>query len=153
MAVNPVTKLTVTAYDQSSELASFSANRAVADDLSAGLPIVLTDFLTACAPYIDIGAGDIKSVSANTTRRVSNDVQGVGNREDKWLLAFQDATTLVPYNQEVPMRAGGIATTPGTDLLPEAAVAAFRTQAEALFLSPDGNAGNLLYVFLIGRRS
>lgn len=153
MAVNPTNKTTVTMYDQSSELTSLVANRPATDDLSAGLPTALTDFITAVAPIVDFDAGDIKSVSSNASRRVSNDVQGVGNREDKWLMAFQDASTLAPYNVELPMRSGGIATEAGSDLLPETTVATFRASAEAWFYSPDGNAGNLLYVYLIGRRS
>lgn len=152
MAVNPTYKLTTTLYDQSGELASMSANRASADSL-ATVPTVLTDWITAATAIIDWGAGDIRNISQNATRRVSNDLLGVGNREDKWLFHFQDATTLAPYKVEVPCRTGGIATTPGTDFLPEATVATFRTESEALFLSPDGNAGNLLYVELIGRNS
>jgi len=153
MAVNPTRKLNVTLYDQSSELATMSANRATPDDLGEGLPTVLTAFLTAAAAIIDWDATDIKAVSANESRRVTNDVLGVGNREDKWLFNMQDATTLAPYSAEVPCRTGGIALVAGTDLLPEATVATFRTSAEALFLSPDGNVGNLLNVQLIGRRS
>lgn len=156
MATNPSVKLTVTLFDQSGEIGSFVANRDAPDDLDAGLPAELTAFITAIsvtAPIVDFTAGDIKQVSANSSRRVSNDLLGVGNREDKWLLHFQDATTLAPYKAEIPMRTGGIATTPGTDFLPEASVALFRTSAQNLFFSPDGNAGNLLYVELIGRRS
>lgn len=153
MAVNPTVKTTVTMYDYSSELTSMVANRPAVDDLSAGLPVALTDLITALAPIVEFGAGDIKSASSAQTRRVSNDKLGVGKREQKWLFAFQDATTLVPYNVEIPLRDGAVDTTQGTDLLPEATVATFRTQAEAWFYSPDGNAGNLLYVYLIGRRN
>lgn len=152
MAVNPSFKMTVTLYDQSSEIASMSANRASADSL-ATFPTVLQDFITAISPVIAWDEADVKSISSNATRRVTNDLLGVGNREDKWLLQFQDVVTLAPYNAEVPCRAGSIATTPGTDFLPEVTVNTFRTEAEALFRSPDGNAGNLLTVQLIGRRS
>jgi len=153
MAVNPTIKLTATMYDQSGELATLVANRDAIDDLSAGLPAELTAWITAVTAIVDFGAGDLKAVSANESRRVSNDLLGVGNREDKWLFHFQDATTLAPYKVEVPLRTGGIDTTPGTDFLPEATVATFRTASQALFFSPDGNAGNLLYVELVGRRS
>ncbi len=152
MAVNPSFKMTVTLYDQSSEIASMSANRASADSL-ATFPAVLQDFIDDAAAIIDWDETDVKSVSSNATRRVTNDLLGVGNREDKWLFQFQDATTLAPYNVEVPCRTGGVDTVSGTDFLPEAVVAVFRDSAEALFRSPDGNAGNLLTVQLIGRRS
>lgn len=153
MAVNPTYKLISTMYDFSSELTSIVANRDAEDDLSAGLPADLTAFITAVAPYVDFTAGDLKSVSSNVSRRVSNDKLGVGHREQKWLLAFQDATTLAPYNVEIPLRKGSVTITPGTDLMLEADVAVFRASAEGLFYSPDGNAGNLLYVYLIGRRN
>lgn len=153
MAVNPSYTLKTTLYDQSSELGSFQANRPAIDDLDESLPTVLTAFITAIAGIVDFGATDLHRVSANSTRRVTNDKDGVGNREDKWLFLMQDTVTLAPYSAEIPMRSGGIATVPGTDMLPEATVATFRTQAEALFYSPDGNAGNLLQVMLIGRRS
>lgn len=153
MAVNPSYTLTSTMYDQSSELASLRANVSAAVDLSAGLPAILTDFITAAAAIIDFDATDLKNVKSTASRRVTNDTDGVGNREDKWLFRFQDATTLAPYNVEVPLRTGGVALTPGTDKLPEAVVTTFRTEAQALFLSPDGNAGNLLEVILIGRRN
>lgn len=153
MASNPQDKMTVTMYDQSSEIGSFSANRPSPDDLGEGLPDVLTDFITAITAVVDFTAADIHRVTANSTRRVTNDKLGVGNREDKWLLNFQDTLTLVPYSVEIPMRSGDVDTVPGTDFLPEADVALFRDEAEALFYSNDGNPGNLLYVTLIGRRS
>lgn len=153
MAVNPAIKTTVTMYDFSSELTAMVANRPAVDDLSAGLPLALTDLVTALAPIVEFGAGDIKNVNSGQSRRVSNDKLGVGKREQKWLFAFQDSVTLAPYNVEIPLRDGSVNTTAGTDLLPEATVATFRTQAEAWFYSPDGNAGNLLYVYLIGRRN
>lgn len=153
MAVNPANKLTISMYDQSGEPTSFVANRATPDDLSAGLPTALTAFLTAVDPYVDFNATTITKVSANAGRRVSNDKIGTGNREDKWLFNFQDDTTLAPYSVEIPLRTGGQILVPGTDFLAEGSVDAFRTEAEALFLSPDGNAGSLLTVQLIGRRS
>lgn len=153
MALNPKETVKFSLYDQSSEVASFSANQPATLDLSSGLPTVVTAFITAVAPIVDFTATDLKSASSNQFLRISNDKQGVGNREDKWLLNFQDSVTLVPYDVELPCRTGGIATTPGTDFLPEATVATFRSAAEALFFSNDGNAGNLLTVTLIGRRS
>lgn len=153
MAVNPKETLQVRLYDQSSEVASFSANQPAQIDISAGLPLILTDFITAIGAIVAFDAADLKSASSNQFLRVSNDQQGVGNREDGWRLNFQDSVTLVPYEVVIPCRAGGIATTPGTDFLPEATVATFRTQAEALFFSNDGNSGNLLTVSLVGRRS
>jgi len=153
MAQNPTARLTATLYDQSSELASFTANRPAVDSLTAGIPAVMTDFITDIAPYVAFDEADLKAIKANATRRVTNDLLGIGNREDKWLLQFQDTVTLAPYNVEIPCRAGGIDTVPGTDYLPEADVALFRASAQSLFYSPDGNIGNLLYVVLVGRRS
>ena len=153
MASNPTPKTTVTMYDFSSEIASFSANRPTPDDLSSGTPTVVSDFITALAPIVEFGLSDVKSIRANSNLKISNDKQGVGKREQTWVLHFQDATTLNAYQATIPIRDGSVDTDPGTDILPESVTALIRPSAEALFYSPDLNAGNLLYIQLQGRRS
>lgn len=156
MATNPKETIKISLYDQSSESTSFSANQPAQIDISGGLPLIVTNFITAInatAGIVDFSATDLKSATSNQFLRVSNDKQGVGNREDKWLLNMQDSVTLVPFDVEIPCRTGGVATVPGTDYLPEVTVALFRTEAEALFFSNDGNPANLLTVTLVGRRS
>lgn len=163
MAINPSYKLTLSLADQSGERTSISANTADFVAVTAGVPTLLQDFVTALqtavdpngtpSPLVSWGIADALGVSSSGNRRVANGVTFAGNREDKLLMLFEDSATLSPYSATIPGRIGNLATVPGTDELPAETVTALKASAEALFRSPDGNAGTLRKIILVGRNT
>jgi hypothetical protein len=149
MARNPDNKISANTVDQSGEPTGFSIHVASgALDLSsvpAGLTAIITALDTELVDWTPI------TYVGNITRRLSTDTVGEGNREDKVELKYFDNVTLKPYTVEVPCRKGTLATSPGSDLVPEATWADTKTAFEAYAKSPDGNAVTLSQVRIVGR--
>lgn len=138
--------------DRSGEKTSITANTADFVAVAAGIPATMTDFLTAFAAYTEFAAANITSLSSGGNRKVSGGLRyGVGHRELKWEFVFTDNTTLAPYSATVPLAINADAIAEGTDFLPNVlwAGTAIETSAEALFRSPDGNAGTLTAIRLV----
>lgn len=152
MAVNPSYVLVAPTVDRSGEATRLQANQPAALDISAGLPTILTGFLTAFAPYTELVAANLKSVSSNALYRQNQGLRyGVGHREVKWKLHFTDNVTGVAYEATVPLATNLDAIAEGTDFLPNAnwAGTSIETTAEALFYSADGNLGTLVAIELV----
>lgn len=152
MARNPDYQIKANTLDRSGEKTSITANTADFVAVSAGIPATLTAFLTAFADYTEFAAANITSVSSGASRKVSGGLRyGVGHRELKWELIFTDNITLSPYSVTVPLAINADAIAEGTDFLPNALWAGtdIETTAEALFRSPDGNAGTLTAIRLV----
>lgn len=149
MATNPQTKITITERDQSGEDGRFSINVAAPIDMDT-LPVLFTDLISAIDTELTIG--EFVAYNQNTTRRLSNDAEGSGNREDKLLLIYQDNVTLKVYNTELPCRATTLTTVGvGSDSVPPATWATTKVAWDAFVRSVDGNATELLDVQIIGR--
>src|SRR6056297_25759 len=163
MAVNASYKVTLSLADQSGERTSMRANEPEYLAVGAGVPTAVQNFVTALqtavdpngtpTPLVSWGIADALGVSSSGNRKVASGVNFAGNREDKLLFLFEDNTTLAPYSATVPGRIGSLATVPGSDKLPTETVTAMKASAEALFFSPDGNAGTLRDILLIGRNT
>ena len=152
MARNPDYQIKANTLDRSGEKTSITANTTAYVDIAAGLPATMTAFLTAFAPYTEFEAANITSLSSGGNRKVSGGLRyGVGHRELKWELVFTDNITLAPYSATVPLAINADAIAEGTDFLPNALWAGtdIETTAEALFRSPDGNAGTLNAIRLV----
>lgn len=106
-------------------------------------------FLSALASVID---GTILRRSVTTTRRVSNARTGAGQREEKWLVIYQDNTTLELYQCELPTRKTSLQPPIGTDKvdLTIAPWSTFKSAFESA-VSPNGNSITVLEIRLIGR--
>lgn len=152
MAVNPSFELVINTKDKSGERTSLRANRAAIDSLTAGIPTVVTDFLTAFTAYTELIPGNLTNASSNALRRVNPGLRyGVGHREVKWEFFFTDNVNSLAYSVTVPLAINLDAISEGTDYLPNSlwAGTAIETSAEALFRSPDGNAGTLTAIKLV----
>lgn len=148
MATNPSYTVSPTTVDQSGESSKFSFHVAALLALDP-IPATLTSLITA----LDTELVDWTPVTYSETvvRRLSTDTVGEGNREDKVELKYFDNVTFKPYTMEVPCRKGDLATSPGSDLVPEATWATTKTAFEAIVRSPDNNAVTLSQVRIIGR--
>lgn len=152
MAQNPTYVLVAPTKDRSGESTRLQANQPAQIDVSAGAPVILTNFLTAFAAYSELAAGNLLSVSSNSLYRLNQGLRyGVGHRELKWKLHFTDNVTGIAYEATVPLAINADAIAEGTDFLPNAdwAGTAIETSAEALFFSNDGNAGTLTAIELV----
>lgn len=152
MAVNPSWELVANTKDRSGERTALRANRAASDSMAAGLPAVLTDFLTAFAAFTELAAGNLTTATSNQLRKVNPGLRyGVGHREVKWELFFTDNVNGNAYSATVPLAISLDSISEGTDYLPNSdwAGTPIETSAEALFRSPDGNAGTLTAIKLV----
>lgn len=75
------------------------------------------------------------------------------NRGSKWLFRIQDATTGTIYTHEIGTADGGALPSANDDFLDLTAVpgSTLKTALEAVYQSPDGNAGTLLSVQQVNR--
>jgi len=146
---NPQYQISFNGKDQSTEPWTFRLHTA---DLVtvASAPELVTDLQTALDAELHVGL-DISNYISSGTRKVNNSLSE-GNREDKVLYTYQDNTTLAIYQVEIPCRSGGIVTSEGSDVIPEASWAATKTALEA-YRSADGNTITVLQARLIGRSS
>ena len=152
MATNPTYKLTTNTKDKSGEKTGLNAYVSDAVDVSAGVPVIVTDFLTAFVTYTEMVAANITTVNSNAARKVNAGLRyGVGHREIKWRLHFTDSVLGYPYFVDVPLATNLDAISSGTDFLDNALWAGtpIETSAEALFKSKDGNVGILTAIELV----
>lgn len=150
MPTNPGFLLNYTYKDRSGETARFGINVGAPIDMTT-LPASVTAFNTALATVID---GLQTQITNTVPLKIANGTHsGAGQREEKWLLTYQDDTTLVLYQTELPCRKNSVQPPVNTDEV-DITVApwpAFATAFNALAKSPDGNNVTLIGVTLIGR--
>lgn len=146
MARNPNFTLSHTILDYSAEAGSSSINVADAIDVTSA-PVVTfrSDFLGF------LSSGVVVSASATTSERLANSAIGAGNREDRYLVRYQDNVTLKIYNFQVPSRDNTLTQVAGTDRLDasQPGYADAKTALEAVAVSPDGNPITLIDVLVI----
>lgn len=150
MARNPQYGINVTMVDRSAEKASFTINTA---DLTAvdPIPAAVTTFFTQLANVCD---GLVVGFNAFGSRKANNSRNSIaGQREDRWLITYQDDVTLALYQTELPCRKNTVVPPEGTDdvVITAAPWADFVTAYEALMRSPDGNAVTVIKITLMGR--
>lgn len=143
--LNPQHLSTYTYKDASRETSSFTVNRAASADSTAH-----NAFATAVAT---IANGELVTRRDTSATKISNARSGSGNREDKWLVIFNDAVTLAEYSTEIPCRDTTLAMIADSDraALDTEPWAAFVTAFQAYVLSPDGNAVEVIEIRLVGR--
>jgi hypothetical protein len=149
MALNPAYKAHFTMLDVSGEASGIKIN---VDGLMITYPnnTLITNFLTSVAAVSD---GLITTEQLDIINKLSNAAVGAGNREDKWLVGYHDDTTLADGHFTIPCRKNTLPVVSGTDRVDLTASpwATFKTNVEALVLSPDGNSVTVDYVQLVGR--
>ncbi len=156
MARNPDTTVSLTYVDRSGEgsRVQFAPSQALADDITkVTLPAnsVALIFVTALQAVSD---GLIVRRSLTTSVKLTNAAAATdGQREERWLVVYQDNTTMTLYSFEIPCRKASIKPPQGQDQvdLNTAPWPAFKTAVEAAVVSPDGNPITVLAVRLIGR--
>jgi len=74
-------------------------------------------------------------------------------RENKWLVRYQDTTNFALYRVEIPGADLSVGLVPGTDFLDTSVSPGsdFVTAFEALARSPEGNAVNVIDITFVGR--
>lgn len=152
---NPETNFTMTVVDRSGEISRFSftpsADFLSADPLGGTPGATAANLYSAVASLID---GVTIRRSLNTTRKISNSpYASAGQREEKWLVVFQDNVSLDLYTLELPCRKPSLQPPVNSDEvdLTAAPFSTFKAAFEAAALSPDGNAVTVLSIRLIGR--
>lgn len=153
MALDPSYTLTMSYKDRSGESTSWSvptdATHAAAGDGD-------TDFTaleTATNALID---GVLVRENWTQTHRTGNlKHSAAGQREQKYLVTYEDIVTLVPYSFELPCRKVSIDPPVNTDEydISVSPFAAYKTALEAYAVSPDGNGIRLISVRLIGKNT
>lgn len=148
MARNPNYTLSYTLRDRSKENASFSLNTDGLIDISDVLPVEVTNFETALATVVD---GTITNRRALISRKASNADVGAGQREDRFMITYEDTVTLAIYTTEIGTRKSTLVTRAGEDRydLDTAPFQGFVTAFEALARSFDGNPVNVLSITIV----
>lgn len=158
MPINPRHFGSFTVKDYSEETSTMSFNF---DAITAvSIPGFLTDYgafrtafeaVTMGALVADSWTGD-KTKYSNAAPTDPN-----AQRERKFLVIYEDTTTLTPYRMEVPCANFGL-----TDLwqgntdkvdLAQTEIAAFISAFETLCRSPEGNAVNVISIRGVGRNT
>lgn len=153
MAINPAFGVTVSMRDRSGEPTSWSVNTTEARlaDGAAG-----SEFIALGLATISLINGTVTRQNFTTTHRVSNaKFAAAGQREEKFLVSYEDQVTLVPYSFELPCRDTTLIPPANTDEydLSLAPFAAYVTALEAFAVSPDGNTINVTSIRLMGKNS
>lgn len=156
MARNPDVTVSLTYVDRSGEGArvQFAPSDALAEDITkVNLPAnsVAANLIAALQSVSD---GAIVRRSMTTSVKLANTAAAnEGQREERWLVVYQDNTTMALYSFEVPCRKANIKPPLGQDNvdLTVAPWTTFKSAVEAAVVSPDGNAITVLAVRLIGR--
>lgn len=153
MALNPANTATVSGKDRSGESWSYSMNTEEAKWAEGAGNAEYIALVTATAALID---GVVTRRSFTETFRASNaKFSAAGQREQKFLVTYEDLVTLVPYNIELPCRKVTLDPPVNTDEYDITAVpfAAYVTALEAYITSPDGNPVNVTSIRLMGKNT
>lgn len=156
MARNPETTFSITIVDRSGELSriAFTPTDAFLTDALDATPNPLSTaglFLIALSSLID---GQPLRRSYTQTLRVQNlQFASSGQREEKWLVVYEDNVTKALYSFELPCRKTSLLPPVNQDEvdLSAAPFSAFKSAAESSVLSPDGNPITVRAIKLIGR--
>jgi hypothetical protein len=153
MALNPTRKYTRSFVDRSGEPTSYSVHveDAIIDGGFVGTEIAAYE--TAEAALRD---GVLTREGFSIGLKVSNvDHASAGQREQKFLISYEDTVTLAPYDFELPCRKVSLDPPINTDLydITASPFAAYVTALEALAVSPDGNPINVTSIRLIGKNN
>lgn len=151
MAMNPAYLYSETRVDRSGEKATFSFNIPAAELEEAGVSAELGAVQAGIEGLIN---GTKVSYRESKNVKVSNVAfSTTGQREDKWLITYEDTTTHALYQTELPCRDNSITVPTNTDELDisTGAAATLKTAWDAYVLSPDGNATAITSIRLIGR--
>lgn len=158
MAINPSYTLSFTILDRSAEIGRSSVNTGdfvEVDDGAGAIPASVQSLIDDFYGFLSVG--NIVSFGSTATRKQSNASIGTGNREDRWLVRYQDTVTLKTYNFQVPARNNALVTVEGTDRLNldnaiNPGVTSAISALEAVAKSPDGNTIEVLDILLLGGR-
>lgn len=150
MARNPNYYLTLSFIDRSGE--SARTQFSVADLLAVDpVPASVTTLLNA---IVGIADGVIVNWQSSAVFKQGNtSAAAAGQREERWLVVYEDTVTRAIYTNEIPCRKSSVLPPLETDRvdLTTGVWPAFVTAFEAIVRSPDGNAVNILRVQLTGR--
>lgn len=156
MARNPDETVSLTMVDRSGEGAriQIAPSAALKQDItSVTLPAesVAAEFINAINSVAD---GLIVRRSLTTSVKLTNAAAAAeGQREERWLVVYEDNVTKALYSFEIPCRKSTVKPPQGrddVDLTVDPWIQ-FKTKVQAAVVSPDGNAITILAVRLIGR--
>lgn len=156
MARNPDETFSISLVDRSGELSrvTFTPSSAFLTDALDPNPApagAAGVFYAALAGIVD---GATLRRSFTQTLRVQNlAFATAGQREERWLVVYEDNVTKALYSFELPCRKASLQPPVNQDEvdLTVTAFANFKTAAEAAILSPDGNGITVRMIKLIGR--
>lgn len=153
MAINPSWVTTISMVDRSAEGTSWSIPTSDAFSEEGAGNTEFAALLTASAALID---GVRTRYNFTQTYRASNAVNAsAGQREQKFLVTYEDQVTLAKYSFELPCRKVSLDPPVGTDeyVITAAPFAAFVTALEAYAKSPDGNIITVTSIRLMGKNT
>lgn len=139
--------------DRSAETSSWSVPTDEARFVEGYAGALFSALEVAAAAIAD---GSITRVNWTKTHKVSNQTAAtVGQREQKYLVTYEDTVTLAKYSFELPCRDATINPAQFTDEydITVAPFLAFCSALEAYAVSPDGNAINVKSIRLMGKNT
>lgn len=150
MARNPNYYLTVSFIDRSGE--SARTQLSVADLLAVDpVPASVTALLNAIVAIAD--GVIVNWQSSGVWKQGNTSAALIGQREERWLVVYEDTVTKAVYTNEIPCRKSSVVPPLETDRvdLTQGPWPAFVSAFEGVVTSPDGNPVNVLRVQLTGR--
>lgn len=153
MGLNPSATVTVSLKDRSGEPTSYSVPTTVANAAEGEGNTEFDALIPTIGALID---GIVTRYNFNQTFRVSNAKNSTsGQREEKFLVTYEDTVTKIPYSFELPCRKSSLIPPVRDDEydITASPFAAFCTAFEAYATSPDGNAVNVTSIRLIGKNT
>lgn len=147
--------------DQSKEKATTSFNMVPLEADGSNYALITAAFATIKAAFQGVTAGSIFEEALVAERnRLTNVYPTTGHREDKWLVRYQDNTTLKVYGFELPNADDtNVVYSTGTDFwnlavgVRTAQMTAVITAVEGNIKSPTGGAITVLSVQRVGRNT
>ncbi len=153
MPANPAYKAIMTVLDHSGEKSSWSVNT-LAARLSEGEDNTEWDALNTAANALLDGLGT-RSNFTQTNTHTNAKFAATGQREQKFLVTYEDNLSLASYSFEMPCRKTSLSPAAGTDEydITASPFAAFVTALQAYAVSPEANSITVLSIRLIGKNT
>jgi len=151
----PVARHSFSYLDYSNESSSFTVSVEVRDDTNFDAQVTLSDALITATNALTLGNLNNQYLSQGEwgIGSVPSDVNA--QRENKWLVRYEDATTGKKYSVEIPttdLGNGHLLTNSDVANLADAEWVAFIAAFEAYAVAPDtGNAVNFLDARFVAR--
>jgi len=151
----PSARHTLSYLDYSNESSSFTVSAELRDDTNFDAQVTLSDALITATNALTLGNLNNQFFTQGEWSLASLPSDVLAQRENKWLVKYEDATTGKKYNVELPtadLANGHLQTNSDEANLADAEWVAFIAAFEAYAVAPDtGNAVNFISARFVAR--